>query len=410
MIERTENVRRVRDVQEVAAIHMAVDRVRNWYHRIEVAPGVVTPGIHDSASELTHLDQLGLPKDCSSMRALDIGCRDGFFAFELERRGASVVAIDYLLPTASGFSVAHDLLGSNVEYLVENVYDLSPDRHGDFDLVLFLGVLYHLRDPILALDRVRAVTKPGGLLFLETHLLDNYVRLDDGTTTSLDALSPQLLRLPLWRFYAGDTLNKDATDKWAPSMAGLQQALEETRFRVRATEIVHSRGYALANAVEDPVLNRSRLVDRARAHCTIEAPGPEAYANILEGRIEQLKEEVKLGEIYAKSMSEHLAQLKREAQSQDAYLQSVRDHFVRVHQEGERYERSLQRHVDHLKHEIASRETYAQSLQEHIERLNETVQERATYAQSLQERIDGLVSRHGFFRGRRRQRKKKTTP
>ena len=63
--------------------------VPHWYHQIEVRPGIVTPGINDSAGTLAQLD---LPQDCTGLRALDIGARDGFFSFELERRGAQVVA------------------------------------------------------------------------------------------------------------------------------------------------------------------------------------------------------------------------------------------------------------------------------------------------------------------------------
>lgn len=59
-----------------------------WYHRIDFGGGEVTPGINDSPKELGLLDSIGLPKDCKNLHALDIGCQDGFFSFELERRAA----------------------------------------------------------------------------------------------------------------------------------------------------------------------------------------------------------------------------------------------------------------------------------------------------------------------------------
>src|SRR6201996_4023048 len=128
----------------------------HWYHQIEVAPGVVTPGVNDSQMIL---DTLRLPDDLSGLRVLDIGARDGFFSFECERRGAAeVVAIDYLPPEETGFPIAKKLVGSDVELRQANVYDLTPEEFGTFDLVLFLGVLYHLRDPMLALDRIADVS------------------------------------------------------------------------------------------------------------------------------------------------------------------------------------------------------------------------------------------------------------
>ena len=95
------------------------------------------------------------------LSVLDIGAWDGFFSFECERRGASrVVAADYFSwhgsgwGTKAGFTLARDVLGSKVEDVDIDVMDLTPERVGTFDLVLFLGVLYHLRHPLLALERV----------------------------------------------------------------------------------------------------------------------------------------------------------------------------------------------------------------------------------------------------------------
>src|SRR5690348_11622893 len=103
-------------------IREKIARHRGWYHRIELAPGVVTPGINDSPGVLKLLQ---LPEDCQGLRALDIGAMDGFFSFELERRGAEVLAIDNLSPNASGFRIAAELLGSKVRHEVANVYELS---------------------------------------------------------------------------------------------------------------------------------------------------------------------------------------------------------------------------------------------------------------------------------------------
>ena len=80
---------RIKDNQQI------VDLIRNvefWYHQIELAPGIVTPGVNDSPAVLRNLEALGLPDDCSGLRVLDIGCRDGFFSFAMEARGANVTS------------------------------------------------------------------------------------------------------------------------------------------------------------------------------------------------------------------------------------------------------------------------------------------------------------------------------
>jgi len=92
---------RITDESQIQSMIAAHTR---WYHRIELAPGIVTPGINDSNANLRILDHLGLPTDCSGMRVLDIGTADGFMAFEIEKRGADeVVGLDYRKPTSSGF-------------------------------------------------------------------------------------------------------------------------------------------------------------------------------------------------------------------------------------------------------------------------------------------------------------------
>jgi tRNA (mo5U34)-methyltransferase len=237
-----------------------------WYHRIEIAPGLVTPGISDSALALANLDEIGLPRECRGMDVLDVGCSDGFFSFEMERRGAHVRAIDYVLPSTSGFSIAKKLLGSNVDCQVLNVYELSPEEHGTFDIVLFLGVLYHLRNPLLALDRIRRVTRPGGSLLIETQLIDNYFLLGDGSVTELASLSPLLPTIPLLQFYPGDALCGEATNKWAPNMTCLQRMVEEAQFEVGRSKIFGARGYVACRAIRDSTKEHYTRVDYGKGH------------------------------------------------------------------------------------------------------------------------------------------------
>lgn len=155
-----------------------------WWHTIEVAPGVVTPGGWDLRAAAV---QLPWPPSLAGMRCLDIGTMDGFWAFELERRGAGeVVASDVLDATRldhfvadrlrgeryrraseRNFRVAAELLGSRSELCDLNVYDLDPAEVGEFDLVVMGYVLQMLRDPLRGLEAVRRVCR-GHLILLET--------------------------------------------------------------------------------------------------------------------------------------------------------------------------------------------------------------------------------------------------
>jgi len=232
-----------------------------WWHEIELAPGIVTPGDDSNRSKLPILDELGLPTDLSGTRALDVGCSDGFFSFELERRGASVVAIDFVPETSTGFATARRVLGSSVEYRMENVYNLNPDAFGSFELVLFLGVLYHLRKPLAALDALRSVMGEGSTLFVGTMLIDEYFLLPDGSHTTLAKVHRLLETVPLWQAYPGDSLNGDYTNCFAPNFRALAVALEEAQFRVDRMKKVSMGGYARATAVSDPLAAKYQSLD-----------------------------------------------------------------------------------------------------------------------------------------------------
>ena len=101
------------------------------------------------------------------MRVLDIGCAEGFFSFEAERRGAKeVIAIDSFPDSVRRFNICRSALGSKATAFLCSVYDLNPRAFGTFDMVLFYGVLYHLRNPILALERILSVST--GTMLLQT--------------------------------------------------------------------------------------------------------------------------------------------------------------------------------------------------------------------------------------------------
>lgn len=232
---------------DLARAESLIASVDPWYHRIEVRPGLTTPGVNDSQLVLRSLD---LPEDLSGLRVLDIGTRDGFFAFECERRGAEVTAVDYMPPEQTGFPVARELLGANVEFIQDNVYELSYEKYGGFDLVLFLDVLHHLRDPMLALDRIWDVCR--GRLIVETQVIDEALMTEDGDFVQLAELHPALASARLMQFYPGDSLYGDPTCVWAPSEACLRAMLEEASFSVEAQLRIGQRGIAFATWQDAP--------------------------------------------------------------------------------------------------------------------------------------------------------------
>lgn len=141
-----------------------------WFQRIELFPGYVSPGWQDPAT--AKLPYFGLPERLDGMRVLDIGCAEGFFSFEAERRGArEVIGIDSFPDSVRRFNLVKAARHSNANAVLMNVYDLEPKRLGTFDLVLFYGVLYHLKHPQLALERIRSICT--GSLLLQTHALDD---------------------------------------------------------------------------------------------------------------------------------------------------------------------------------------------------------------------------------------------
>jgi tRNA (mo5U34)-methyltransferase len=227
-------------------IRTKIASVKHWYHQIEVAPGVITPGVNDSRAVLAHLD---LPASCAGLRVLDLGARDGFFSFELERRGAEVLALDYVSSDQSGFKVASELLGSKVTYVQDNIYKVTPERYGTFDVVMFLGLLYHLPDPLGALHIVRSVCRAA--LHLETQVIDNAFRLASGEFVPLKAVSKQLDGIPIMQFYPDVSLHGDPTNYWAPNLACLEQMLAETNFSITTRKLLGARAIVQCRAIED---------------------------------------------------------------------------------------------------------------------------------------------------------------
>jgi tRNA (mo5U34)-methyltransferase len=218
-----------------------LDRARqqSWYHTMELSPGFVTPGWFDLRN---HVANYGLPERMEGMRALDVGTWDGFWAFEMERRGADVVALDLddesdldfpprrrpkqwsTVKRGDGFRLAKEILGSQVERVNQSIYRATPEELGTFDFVLCSAVLVHLRDQLLALERIAGLCT-GTFVFAE-----EYDR------------RAQLLPFPAARYLA----DRDASVVfWLPSArtwkrmvwtAGFDRVEERGRFKMKAAQ------------------------------------------------------------------------------------------------------------------------------------------------------------------------------
>jgi tRNA (mo5U34)-methyltransferase len=181
-----------------------------WWHSIDLGDGVITLG--RCQLQRWKIDNMGLPVDLRGKAVLDVGSWDGFFSFEAERRGASrVLAIDpEKIGPDSCFEFAREVLHSRVEAMEMSVYDLTPEV-GFFDIVLFLGVLYHLKHPLLALERIRSVSR--GILILESY---------HDPRLSLD--------FPAIAFYPGGELLGDTSNWWGPNIPAIEAMLKVVGF------------------------------------------------------------------------------------------------------------------------------------------------------------------------------------
>ncbi len=143
-----------------------------WYHAIPVAHGVATKPTTPRFQGMWDFNLACLEAvDFSGKTVLDVGCRDGLFSFEAEKRGArEILAIDNDLSRGAR-DVLVPYFQSKVKFEELSLYDLTPDTHGCFDIVLCLGVLYHLRYPFWGLKRITDCLRDGGVLVLESGML-----------------------------------------------------------------------------------------------------------------------------------------------------------------------------------------------------------------------------------------------
>ena len=224
---------------------------------MEFPHGIRSPGVYDPRDlfERLHLGRL------DGKRVLDVGARDGYFSFACEKLGAEVIAVDHSAPDLTGFLAAREIYGSRVEYVQANVYDLTPAALGGaFDVVLFLGVLYHLRHPLLALDRLRELCR--GELWVESLVCDPGFFTGFQQRDAAGRLTPTLRELPLAQFMPVNRFHSDPTNKWAPNLACLEALLGDAMFEPCRAELNGDRALVQARVIEDSPARRWLVLDR----------------------------------------------------------------------------------------------------------------------------------------------------
>ena len=196
-------------------VRKQVQQIR-WHHKIDLGNGIITPG---TVNNLSKLKTLGLPNDLTNKTVLDIGAWDGFYSFECEKRGASrVLAADSVVWKAkdwgtkkAGFDFAKKVLKSKVEEKLIDILEISPEKIGTFDIVLFLGVLYHMRHPLLSLEKVASVTNEMAIIETVTDMLD--------------------FERPAMAFYPGTEFNGGYTTWTCPNPQAIDAMLKVAGFR-----------------------------------------------------------------------------------------------------------------------------------------------------------------------------------
>jgi tRNA (mo5U34)-methyltransferase len=190
----------------------AVARYR-WYHTLDLGHGVVTPGMFDHRAMV---DRYLIPPDLSGLRCLDVGTMDGFWAFEMERRGAAeVMAVDLEDPDrldwpaslrdvtektldrtkGERFDLVRDALGSKVKRELRSVYEIDTDL-GRFDLVFCGDLLLHIKDPVTALERIRLVTGGSAVICTPIKRFRFYPRRPIAELDGIDEFQWWVLSLP----------------------------------------------------------------------------------------------------------------------------------------------------------------------------------------------------------------------
>jgi tRNA (mo5U34)-methyltransferase len=217
------------DSTKIQKIQEVLKRKR-FRTNFELAPGMFTGGKVDVKRTMDYYLSNASIKKVKDKRILDIGTWDGGFSFYLEKQGATVVALDVMDPEKNGFNALKEILDSKVEFHRMSVYDMNPQRLGFFDIILFSGVFYHLKHPLLALEKMNEIMHEGGIILGSGTTSDYYFRIGD-RIIELEEEFSRANDYPI-AFYADGSFMNDKTNWVIPNQKCLEIWLQRSGFEL----------------------------------------------------------------------------------------------------------------------------------------------------------------------------------
>ncbi|HJS18690.1 MAG TPA: DUF1698 domain-containing protein [Anaerolineales bacterium] len=230
-----------------------------WYHRIYLGNGVYTlpPTLADQVWALT---KPVFPLDLKGASMLDIGCNAGLFSIQAKLRGADrILGVEFLEMFYEQAEYIRKIWQMDIEYRLMDAHDIGK-IHEQFDLVMFAGILYHLKNPLLVLESI-------GRLCRDAVVVESEVIPDDPRNLLMARIGPRgnFKLTPTTRgfmkFYERDELNGDSSNWWAPDTECLLGMLRVAGFRYFSRPIYHapSRILLIATKNEKSILDWRKL-------------------------------------------------------------------------------------------------------------------------------------------------------
>lgn len=212
-----------------------------WFHNIELAKGVFTNESPDYPQRRWKVIAPYVIGNVKNKNCLDIGCSSGFFSIKLwENEARKVVGIDHGEQGSAikqAEFVKNQFQADNIEFKEMSVYDVDK-LDQKFDFTLFLGVMYHLRYPLLALDKLRGVTDKLIIQTITTKIESPIIKNNDyinnpEITENVVLASEQLYQPghPKW-YFIEKSLNDDDSNMWVPNVEGVLSALRNSGFKI----------------------------------------------------------------------------------------------------------------------------------------------------------------------------------
>jgi len=233
-----------------------------WFHSIDLGGGITTKTLSVMGEPVDHphepwqVIQQCLPRDLHGKSLLDVGCNAGFYSFEAKRRGAAhVLGVDGQRHHIRQAVFVRKVLGLDLEFRRMNVYELDQRRMGQFDITLALGLIYHLKHLVLALENLYNVTR-------ETLIIETAIMPPERAPASFShPLGEDQMRLHPLALVENPRDAKEQVFNWfLPSVEALQALLRNTGFdSIEVIEVKNERAVLICQKTADGSEQGARL-------------------------------------------------------------------------------------------------------------------------------------------------------